>query len=197
MHCHGSMRVHAALSAAQAGPIGRCLLCCCCVHLSRCLAPAPSPPSPPLPPKAMAKSVSREGRGACRAALGAQDRARTRPGRTFRGGPSHSNAALERSWQPQGFKSEFRRIFRSMELRFITIHGFTCAHVAWAHWERTGHLSGPTRAQPLDPIAGEGRTRQSASQSAKIWQPIIDSAAGQQADELGHERAETHPNGDI
>ena len=30
MHCHGSMRVHAALSAAQAGPIGRCLLCCCC-----------------------------------------------------------------------------------------------------------------------------------------------------------------------
>ena len=157
MHCHGSMRVHAALSAAQAGPIGRCLLCCCCVGLSQQLACAPSPPSPPLPPKAMAKSVSREGRRACRPALGAQDRARTRPGRTcssrkaserktrwdhhhhapwkggweivirghqegtdgadtFRDGPSHSNAALGRSQQPQRFKSEFRRIFGSMEL---------------------------------------------------------------------------------
>ena len=139
-------------------PHRRCLLCCCCVGPSQQLACAPSPPSPPLPPKAMAKSVSREGRGACRPGLGAQDRARTRPGRTcssrkaserktrwdhhhhapwkwgweivirghqegtdgagnFRDGPSHSKAAFERSWQPQRFKSEFRRIFRSMRLR--------------------------------------------------------------------------------
>ena len=82
MHCHGSMRVHAALSAARAGPIGRCLLCCCCVGPSRQLVCAPSPPSPPLPPKAMAKSVSTEGRGACRAALAGQNRGGTRPGRT-------------------------------------------------------------------------------------------------------------------
>ena len=43
MHCHGSMRVHAALSAAQAGPIGRCLLCCCCVGCHGALRPLRHP----------------------------------------------------------------------------------------------------------------------------------------------------------
>ena len=70
---------------------------------------------------------------------------------TFRDGPSHSNAAFERSQPSQCLRSGLCRIFRSMEERHIAAHFSACEPNLCTQSEV---LSARARARPRAPKVG-------------------------------------------
>ena len=73
-------------------------------------------------------------------------------------------------------------------------YSLACERSAWVCWERMGHLVPRIVPQTLSPIGCGGRLPQSPLQTAEIWQPTIDGAAGTPALKWTSVTRQKHPN---